>query len=125
MYESINYSGGLLKKPNFNLVVKEGAIRLYEWYLTKDGFTTMRKQSGENWADFDQRRYETSLIIAKEPTVAINYAMLGLSFAKKMPPIISDHKELADKVTNKEKGYKWINIFQVIDEYNTWAEENK
>ncbi len=125
LYESINYSGGLFNKPNFNLVVKEGAIRQYEWYSTVDGFAGMRKQSGESWMDFDARRYTTELIIAKDPKEPINYSMLALSFAKKMPDMINDNKEMAKKVANKESGYKWINFFDVIDEYNAWAEENK
>ena len=102
----------------------EGAIRMYEWYSTKEGFSSMRKQSGESYAEFDARRYETNLIIAKDPTEPINYAFLGLSFAKKMPPIISDYEELATKVANKEKGYKWLNLFEVIKEYNAWAADN-
>lgn len=125
LYESINYSGGLLKKPNFNLVLKDGAIRQYEWYATREGYSSIQKQSGESWAEYDYRRYETDLIIAKDPTEPINYSMLGMRFAKKMPEMISDNKELAKKVANKEKGYKWLNFFEVIDEYNAWAAENK
>lgn len=121
LYESINYSGGLFKKPNFNLVIKDGAIRQYEWYSTRDGFAMMKQQSGESWAEFDERRYETRLIIAKEPTEPIEYGMLGMRFAKKMPEMISDNTELATKVANKEDGYKWTNFFEVIDEYNAWA----
>lgn len=124
LYESINYSGGLLKKPNFNIVLQDGAIRQYEWYSTRDGFIRMRKQSGESWAEYDDRRYETKLIIAKDPTEPIEYSFLGMRFAKKMPEMIGDHKELATKVANKEKGYKWINFFEVIDEYNAWAADN-
>jgi hypothetical protein len=84
----------------------------------------MKIQSGESWAEFDDRRYETKLIIAKEPTDPIEYGMLGMSFAKKMPIMIHDHKELTTKVENKEEGYKWTNFFEVIDEYNAWAAEN-
>jgi hypothetical protein len=124
LYESINYSGGLFNKPNFNIVIQDGAIRQYEWYSTRDGFSMMKIQSGESWAEFDDRRYETKLIIAKEPTDPIEYGMLGMSFAKKMPIMIHDHKELTTKVENKEEGYKWTNFFEVIDEYNAWAAEN-
>lgn len=121
LYESIKYSGGLFNKPNFNLVLKDGAIRLYEWYSTKDGFSMMKKQSGESWADFDARRYQVDLIVAKTADDPMNYSMLGIKFAKKMPELISDHKELASKVANKEKGYKWTNFFEVIEAYNEWA----
>jgi len=125
LYESINYSGGLLKKANFNLVIVDGAIRLYEWYSTREGFSSMRIQSGESASDFDNRRYETNLIVAKDPSEPISYSMLGLSFAKKMPELVRDNKELASKIENKETGYTWVNLFELIEEYNNWAEQNK
>ena len=84
VYESINYSGGLFKKPNFNLVVQEGAIRLYEWYATVENYSSISKQSGESWKEFDARRFDTKLVVAKDPTDAIEFSMLGLSLAKKM-----------------------------------------
>lgn len=125
LYESITYSGGLLKKPNFNLVIAEGAIRTYEWYSTVDGYMSLVSQSGETWKQFDDRAYEVKTIIAKDPTAPIEFGMLGLQFAKKMPEIISDNEELARKVANKEKGYKMFNIYSVIDEYNKWAAARK
>lgn len=125
VYESIKYSGGLLKAANFNLVVTDGAIRIYEWYSTKENYSTISKQSGETWAQFDARRFDMKQVVAKDPNEPIELAMLGLSFAKKMPDMIADHKELADKVANKEKGYNFLNIYAVIDEYNKWKAENK
>lgn len=121
VYESINYSGGMFKKANFNLVVEDGAIRLYEWYSTVDNYGTVSKQSGETWQHYDGRRFETKLIVAKDPTEPIEYGMLGLSFKKKMPPLISDNPEMATKVANKEKGYTFLHLFDVIKEYNAWA----
>ncbi|WP_343605704.1 hypothetical protein [Fluviicola sp.] len=125
VYESINYSGGLLKKPNFNLVVTDGAIRVYEWYATKDNYNTVVKQSGESWKAFDARRFDTKIIIAKDPTAPMEHSSLGLSFAKKMPELIADNPDMAQKVTNKESGYKFLNMFAVIDEYNKWAASQK
>ncbi len=120
IYESIAYSGGLLKKPNFNLVIEDGAIRLYEWYATVENYSTLSKQSGESWQDFDGRRFETKVIVCKNGSEPIEMSMLGLSFAKKMPPLISDNAEMAQKVTNKEKGYTFLNMYEVIKEYNQW-----
>lgn len=121
LYESINYSGGMLKAANFNLIVTDGAIRLYEWYATVDGFSTLNQQSGETWQQFDNRRFNSKVIAAKNPEEPIELSMLGLSFAKKMPLLIADNPEMAEKVKNKEKGYKFINMYDVIDEYNQWA----
>lgn len=121
VYESINYSGGLTKKPNFNLVTTDGAIRVYEWYSTKEGYSMIMQQSGESWQDYDARRFDTKIIIAKEPDAPMEHSTLGLSWAKKMPELISDNKEMAAKVANKESGYKFLNMFEVIEEYNKWA----
>jgi hypothetical protein len=125
VYESIAYSGGLMKKPNFNLVVKEGKIRLYEWYSTVDNYMSLQRQSGETWQEFDARAYDVKLIVAKDGQEPIEYGMLGMQFAKKMPDIISDNPDMAKKVADKEQGYKFINMFEVIDEYNKWAASGK
>ena len=125
VYESINYSGGLLKKPNFNIVVTDGAIRTYEWYSTVDGYATLQMQSGETWKEFDARRFETKMIVAKDPKAPMEYSTLGMQFVKRMPELIADNPEMAKKVTNKEQGYKFINMFAVIDEYNAWAAAKK
>lgn len=124
VYESIAYSGGLLKKPNFNLVVAEGKIRLYEWYSTKEGFSSMRQQSGESDKDYDLRRYNTDLVIAKDGKEPIVHSSLALKFADKMSALVSEHAELSAKVKNKEKGYKMFNLYDIITEYNAWAAEN-
>ena len=125
VYESINYSGGMFKKANFNLVVEDGAIRLYEWYSTVDNYSMLSRQSGETWQAFDARRYIINLIVAKDPTDPIEFSMLGLSFKKKMPPLIEDNADMAQKVADKEKGYTFLNAFEVIKEYNAWAAANK
>ncbi len=122
-YESINYSGGLFKKPNFNLVVEEGAIRIYEWYATVENYLSLKKQNNETWEQFDARRFDIKLIIAKNPKDPQDFSMLGLSFAKKMPALIADYEELASKVANKERGYGMFQIFAVIKEYNDWAKD--
>ena len=124
VYESIAYSGGLMKKSNFNLMVADGKIRLYEWYSTKDGFVSMTRQSGESDKDYDARRYNTDIVIAKDGKEPIVHSSLMLKFADKMSALVAEHKELANKVKNKEKGYKMLNLFEIINEYNAWAAEN-
>lgn len=125
VYESIDYSGGLFKKPNFNIVCEDGAIRMYEWYSTVENFSSYRKQSNETWQEYDARRYETNIIIAKDPDASIEYSLLGLSFSKKLQPMVEDYPELAQKVKNKEKGYTFLTMFAVIREYNEWKKMNK
>jgi len=125
VYESITYSGGLMKKPNFNIVVSDGKIRVYEWYSTVENYMSLHQQSGESWQDYDNRCYETKTLFAKDPTEPIELGMLGMQFAKKMPELISDNAEMAKKVADKEKGYKFIDMFAVVEEYNKWAAAQK
>ena len=120
LYESIAFSGGLLKKPNFNLVQVDGGIRIYYWYSTVENFSAIQKQSGETWEAFDARRYETKTVVGKPGLDPLEYNSLAMSFAKKMPDFVSDNAAMAKKITDKEKGYKSLDIFNVIDEYNTW-----
>lgn len=121
VYESIAYSGGLMKKPNFNLVIIDGAIRVYEWYATVENFNTLNRQTGETWQQFDDRRFTVKAIMAKKDVDPAELSMVGLQWVKKMPAFISDNQEMVTKVTNKEKSYTFIHIWAVIEEYNEWA----
>jgi len=47
-----------------------------------------------------------------------------LGFKKKMPELTSDNEEISNKIKNKESGYKFMNVSNVISEYNEWYEEN-
>ncbi len=125
VYESIAYSGGLFKKNNFNLVVEDGEIRLYEWYATKDNYSTVRRGMEETTENYDARRFTINLIVAKPNVDPIDFSMLGLSFVKKMPAYIGDNEALTQKVVNKEKGYTFFNLFEVIREYNEWAKSRE
>jgi len=37
-----------------------------------------------------------------------------------MSKLTADNKDLAAKIKNKEKGYKFMNIDKIISEYNDW-----
>lgn len=125
VYESIPYSGGLLKKPNFNLVVKDGAIRIYEWYSAAESFGLVVRQSGDTWQDYDRRKYQIRLIIAKDGKDPVEHAMLGLSFSKKMSEMTSDYPELAEKIKSKAKGHTYLDMFDVIQAYNDWKKSKE
>lgn len=126
-YESITYSGGLVKSAsNFCLVIKRGRISEYEWYSTKDGFMTMNKNDNETWEKYDQRRYDTKHVFMhkdKKPWELQDYAF---GFPKKMSAYIDDYPALSKKVEDKEKGYKMLDVYDIIKEYNEyWAKKSK
>ena len=80
-------------------MVEEGAIRTYEWYSTADNYSTIRKQSGETWKEFDARRFETKRIYAKDPENPYPHTKMLLKFSQKMSELVSEHTELAAKVS--------------------------
>lgn len=104
-YKSVNYSGSLkLGKAakNFVYVTKPGAITTYiYWGPDEEIF----------WAKGNE-----------EP---VGTASLVLGFRKNMLKLIADHTELAGKVERKEKGFGPLNVLNIINEYNVWAESKK
>jgi hypothetical protein len=125
LYHVIHYSGGLLKKPlRGNLVVNEACITEYVWYDRNDDYATMRKSSGETQEEFLNRLYPPTTLFLKDgeedPRTIASFA---LKFSKKMAEWIGDNLDLAGKVAAKEKGYKVLNLLQIIDEYNESCEK--
>jgi len=109
VYKTMNYSGGLLAKPlRFLLLVNDGHIARYAWY-DQNGY------EGINIPKFDEK-----LILQKGDEKPVELSSFTLGFAKKMSEFVSDYKEQADKITNKDKGYGLLKIYDIIDEYNAW-----
>lgn len=111
LYRTINYSGGLLKKPlRFVLVVKDGAISQFTFYsedLTNEEKTVFYKANDPENPDPLELQY------------------FGMGFAKRMSAFVADNEELSKKVADKEKGYGMLQIDAIIEEYNTWYKTNK
>jgi len=105
VYKTMNYSGGLTSKPlRFVLRTKEACIGEYVWYNSSDPYEVHLYQKA------DEKPFETSYF-------ATNYA-------EKMSKLVSEDTELAQKVSNKEKGYGLLKLLDVIAEYNKWCSEN-
>jgi hypothetical protein len=70
------------------------------------------------------RKYPSTLLYMKdgdeEPQTVTK---LGLGFAKDASVWLADQPELAEKIANKEKGYKALNMDAVVDEYNANCEQ--
>ncbi len=120
LYHVIHYSGGLLKKPlRGNLVVKEGCITEYIWYDREDNYSSMRKKSGETDEEFMNRVYPPTQVFLKDGEDEVRKpAQFLVKFSEKMSEWVGDNLDLAGKVAAKEKGYKMLNILQIIEEYN-------
>ena len=76
-----------------------------------------------NSYDETKGEYTCEMVLQKGDDKPVSSSKF-LFFAKNMSEYISDHKELAKKVKNKEKGYRLLSMLSIIEEYNKWYEEN-
>ncbi|MGB1037390.1 MAG: hypothetical protein ACPGYY_02005 [Bacteroidia bacterium] len=115
-YESIPYSGGLTSKvSSFVHRTSKGAISMYNYYWYEDG------SSG---APNTTPGIKSTQLFWKEGDSKVkSMTSFAMGFKKKFPEYIKEHKELASKVANKEKGYKAFNIYAIIEEYNAFMAE--
>jgi hypothetical protein len=104
-YQTIAYSGNLSfgkANKNFFYISKPGAITTYVYYAP---------QPQVFWQKGDE-----------EPVS--NSSML-FGFKKAAIKLVGDDAELAAKIDRKEKGYGMMNLEQIVDEYNAWANSKK
>jgi hypothetical protein len=119
VYVVIPYSGGLVSAPRFCYQTQAGKISVFNFYMCKEGFNMMPSQgAGESMADYDARRFDVNQVYFREGVKPMDMAALTLGFAKKMSELVADCPELAEKVKNKEEGYRLLSINKIIDTYN-------
>lgn len=125
-YKTLNFSGGLLSKPqSFVLLIKEGRISQFIYYSREAGILGPVKFGNETDAQFDARVSKDEIIWNKDGEEPIQYASLVLGFAKKISKLVEDYPELTSKIANKEKGYGIMNMTSIADEYNLyWKSKN-
>jgi len=112
IYRTVNYSGGLLSKPlRFLLLQQDGHIARYIWYENEGTDTYPNFKEKTVFQKGNERSFELT-----------DYA---INFSKKMSALVSDYPELARKVAQKEKGYRMLNIYEIIDKYNEWYSVQK
>lgn len=95
------------KMQRFLQLESDGFIKLYQYYPNEGN-----------------RPDDAQVVIQKGDEVAFNQGSLLTGFHKKVGELVSEHEELAAKVRNKEKGYKLLQLYDIIDEYNTWYQAN-
>lgn len=114
----------MAKPIRANLVVQEGCITEYVWYNRAENHMIMQQGANESDEDFMKRKYPPVTVYKKKGEEdAYSVDQFGLKFAQKMSDFVSDNEELASKVRNKEKGYKMLNMLNIIDEYNAQCGE--
>lgn len=98
---------GLMASNLFLERAMDGHIAVYDYYFVDD----------------ETKELTNNTVLQKGDEKPINTARF-IMFAKNMSKYVSDHKELAKKVKNKEKGYRLLQMYDIIEEYNEWYAEN-
>jgi len=125
-YRSVNFSGGLIKKPvRFLLIEKAGRLTEFFWYSRDEGFIVQVRKGNETDAEYDERVSKSEIVWHKEGEDPVQYTALVLGFAKRMSKLLADHPELSKKIADKEKGYGLLNMPAIASEYNSWWVANK
>jgi hypothetical protein len=120
VYRSLELTG-IGKNMSFCVLVKDAHMSEYKHYITKDGYATMSKGSGESQEEFDARRFTINTYHHRPGIKAFMLDDLALGgFAKKLALAIADYPELAKKVADKEKGYRLDKFYDIIKEYNEY-----
>lgn len=99
---------GKMEQAFLNTVVN-GPISLYGYYNFKE--------------DAQPQKTTTQYMQLPDGQIVDVSGML-LGFAKKMPEFVADYPDLANKISKKEKGYKFGNLNDVAREYNEWYVTN-
>jgi len=100
IYHSVIFKGLLGKEHKFLVLEEEGCINKYYY------------------RSFENGEWKSQLVISNT-NETISTEIFIFKFSKKMAKFISDNKVLSAKVKNKEKGYRLINFYSIVDEYNT------
>lgn len=124
-YESLPYEGFSGKKKVFLLRSVEGRITLFNYYdlVEDDKGREMSFSSGKNTEivlDFDGHKIEQRVLAIKDGKERLKFGTTKFvfSFKKVMSKYVADYPELAKKIKKKEKGYRLLSLYKIIDEYN-------
>jgi len=104
VYHSVHYKDFPFNSNRFLLLETDGCLKKYSYKFYRDGA----------WA--------SHTILKNDLDEAENIDTYLLDFAKKMSNMVRKDEALAQKISNKEKGYNLLAIDAIIDEYNANCE---
>lgn len=129
-YESFKFKPtGEANRKHFFLKIISGPIDVYEWYYEPKSRNDERVQiDEENILDskidlsFDEADLASISIAVKqnEEPEKLTSAKYLINFKKHMSRLVDDYEGLANKIKDKEEGYRLENQLDIIREYNQW-----
>ena len=124
--ETQNKLTGTINKSKIKAFYVGGQLYVFTgefWDILKEE-GAIRKLARITPAEKDgQTNYVLANLIQKKGNSPENAASLMLGFKRKMSDLVSAHEAMAEKIKDKEDGYKWKNMDAIIAEYNQWYAE--
>ncbi len=106
------------------LKILDGGITLYQFYRDTIGIK-FKFKNDTNYLDVcrKEKDFEKNLYAYKNGKYVCNLQTTRwvLKFREAMSELVSDCPDLAQKVINKEKGYRFVNRDKILLEYNEWV----
>lgn len=128
-YESHAYEGLSGKTKVFLLRTIAGQLDVFDYYIMVEDdqgneLTLSKEGNKEITLDFDGRKMQTEMLGVKADGERLKFSSpkLLFGFKKIMSKFLGDYPELANKIKNKEKGYKVLGLLNIINEYNAHFE---
>ncbi len=116
------------KGVHFFLKVLDGPVSLYElYYKPQDPTDESAMGDVDIVMGLNEKNLDTQLIAIKpggEP-VQLDKLKFFRNFKKNMSRYLADYPELAERIANKEEGYRYENLNEIIREYNEWYLANR
>lgn len=107
-YKAVEYDDVMFKGRKFLIVDEINCISTYHF----------RQYNS------DDQAWE-AITVFENDEGAISYQKFGLSFAKTMAELVKADPEIAEKVLNKEKGYRLLKMYDIVDEYNAKCKDRE
>ena len=85
-----------------------GPLKIFDYYFVKEELPA---------------GYESTGFLETLDGELVDISAFLLGFKSKMPDYVKGHSEMINKIEKKEKGYKFMNLNDVVREYNAWYTE--
>jgi len=126
-YERIKFSG-LFSPYRYNFFLKkiDGAIDLFIWYYNTEvnllmGTDALLTEANDSFLIAEDKLWTQALgRTYKGEIIEFGSLKFRPKFNKRMSRVVSDYKELAEKIRNEEEGYGFKDLEKIILEYNDW-----
>ena len=129
----VTYAGNDAKTWHFVLKVIDGPFSMYKWYYETTQRSEERVKIDEehplntkidlSFSEKDLEDHTYGLTPSGE-FVDLNSLKMLTNFKKNMSKLVADDPQLAEKIKNKEEGYRYYDLAKIIREYNAWYIKN-